>query len=89
MTSMLSRVLLSIGQPETAAELLGAADSLREMFGAAPAEHERVLVLQVQSGLRDALGETVLNIALARGRGAGPDQAVNLVQEAVSALRPD
>ena len=61
-----------------------AADLLRQILGASRAEHERLRVLQVLSELRDALGEAGLNAALARGRGTAADQALDLVQEALS-----
>ena len=84
----LANVLLSTGRPERAAWLLGAAGSLRETLGASPAEHERLQVLHVHSGLRDALGESGFSSALTRGRGTALDQVLDLAQEAVSGQRP-
>jgi predicted ATPase/DNA-binding CsgD family transcriptional regulator len=75
----LARIAAATGQPETAANLLGAADALREATGAPRSVYWRALHERVVDDLHARLGTDVFDAALAAGHLLTPDQASGML----------
>jgi len=72
----LAAVLAFTGQPEAAAQLLGAAEALREGLGVELAPAERETHEETAAAIRSALGEEQFSAAWRRGRELSLEQAI-------------
>ena len=71
----------TVVEPESGAELIGAAEALREAAGAARQPDEEVWVAEAMAALRDTLGEDALAAAVQRGRSLTLTAAVTRAAE--------
>ncbi len=77
----LARIALLSSRPQRAAQLLGAAEALRERINEPLLPHLRPLVDEAVAGLRTHVREADLRAAWSVGRALSPDQAIGLAIE--------
>jgi len=75
------------GQPDRAAQLLGAADTVRRSAGASPPRSDSADINRITAATRRALGEAAFGTGFQNGRRLRPEQAASLLRDGSRAPR--